>query len=121
MQTQSHYGLMSTDRRHDNSTTPATRILVTGAPRSGTTVLGRLLALSSSVAYLWEPFNQRYREGIPDYYPYCGPASPPEKTRFYDELIEQTLQMRNLNPHIEFFDRDGAFVRLGKRLGARVK
>lgn len=108
---------MSTDRRQDDSISPASRILVTGAPRSGTTVLGRLMALSSSVAYLWEPFNQRYREGIPDYYPYCGPASPLEKTTFYDRLIEQTLDMRNLNPHIEFFDRDSAFVRLGKRLG----
>jgi hypothetical protein len=44
-------------------------ILVTGVPRSGTTILGRMIAFSPSVNYLWEPFNNKYRNGIPDYYP----------------------------------------------------
>lgn len=39
-------------------------ILVTGSHRSGSTWVGRMLALSPSVGYIHEPFNIRHRHGI---------------------------------------------------------
>ncbi len=39
-------------------------ILVTGSHRSGSTWVGRMIALSPSVAYIHEPFNLRHRPGI---------------------------------------------------------
>ena len=44
-----------------NSSRP---ILVTGAHRSGSTWIGRMLALSSEVGYIQEPFNLHHRPGI---------------------------------------------------------
>jgi hypothetical protein len=51
-------------------------ILVTGAHRSGTTWVGRVLAASATpVGYIWEPFNPRHRPGtfpirFPHYFHY---------------------------------------------------
>lgn len=51
-------------------------ILVTGAHRSGTTWVGRVLAASATpVGYIWEPFNPRHRLGtfpirFPHYFHY---------------------------------------------------
>jgi hypothetical protein len=39
-------------------------ILVTGAPRSGTTWVGNMLAASSQLYYIHEPFNPDYRPGL---------------------------------------------------------
>jgi hypothetical protein len=39
-------------------------ILITGAPRSGTTWVGRVLDLSSQVGYINEPFNPSHQPGI---------------------------------------------------------
>jgi len=39
-------------------------ILVTGAPRSGTTWVGKMLALAPGVAYIHEPFNPATQPGI---------------------------------------------------------
>ncbi len=39
-------------------------ILITGSHRSGSTWVGRMIALSSSVGYIHEPFNLRHRLGI---------------------------------------------------------
>ncbi|MFC1738281.1 sulfotransferase [Planctomycetota bacterium] len=39
-------------------------ILVTGSHRSGSTWTGRMLALSSNIAYIHEPFNLEHRRGI---------------------------------------------------------
>jgi hypothetical protein len=66
--------------------TPAERpILVTGAHRSGTTWVGRVLAASTNppLGYLWEPFNPRHRPGtfpvrFPRYFEYlCAENGPP--------------------------------------------
>jgi Sulfotransferase family len=43
-------------------------ILVTGAHRSGTTWVGKMLALAPGVAYLHEPFNPRFSAGRFDRY-----------------------------------------------------
>ena len=39
-------------------------ILVTGAPRSGTTWVGRMLTLAPGVGYIHEPFNPTTDAGI---------------------------------------------------------
>ena len=49
----------------DSSKAP---ILVTGAHRSGTTWVGRMLALAPGVAYVHEPFNPRFSAGAFDRY-----------------------------------------------------
>jgi len=93
------------------------RILVTGVPRSGTTFVGRVLALAKDTSYLWEPFNSKYRKGVPDYYPYIGPSSPPEKVVFYSRLINTTLQLRELRANVTIHSSDGLFRRLVKQCG----
>jgi hypothetical protein len=42
---------------------PVKPVLVTGAPRSGTTWVGNMLAASSQLYYIHEPFNPDYRPG----------------------------------------------------------
>jgi hypothetical protein len=78
--------------------TPAERpILVTGAHRSGTTWVGRVLAASTSprLGYLWEPFNPRHRPGtfpvrFPRYFEYlCA-----ENGRPYVEPLTGALGFR---------------------------
>jgi hypothetical protein len=46
------------------STLDAPPILVTGAHRSGTTWVGKMLALAPGVAYIHEPFNPRTPPGL---------------------------------------------------------
>lgn len=46
--------------------TPARPILVTGAHRSGTGWISRVMASSGEAAYLWEPFSPMHRPGICD-------------------------------------------------------
>jgi hypothetical protein len=78
--------------------TPTERpILVTGAHRSGTTWVGRVLAASTSprLGYLWEPFNPRHRPGtfpvrFPRYFEYlCAENGTP-----YVEPLRAALAFR---------------------------
>jgi len=92
-------------------------ILVTGVPRSGTTVIGRMIAFSRDVNYVWEPFNLKYRKGVPDYYPYIGNETRKKKRDLYDSLITDTIHMRNLKPIIEINPQDSIIKRVGKKLG----
>ena len=93
------------------------KFLVTGAPRSGTTVLGRIMAGSPAVNYLWEPFNNRYRANVPDYYPYIGASSPAAKRTAYNDLVQATLRLKQLDAYIAIRENDSLPVRMGKRLG----
>src|SRR6185437_11687325 len=86
-------------RRPAGTLTPAERpILVTGAHRSGTTWVGRVLAASTNPAlgYLWEPFNPRHRPGtfpvrFPRYFEYlCA-----ENGRPYVEPMSAALAFRD--------------------------
>jgi hypothetical protein len=45
-------------------TAPSNPILVTGSHRSGSTWVGRMLALDPSVGFIMEPFNLNHRPGI---------------------------------------------------------
>jgi len=74
---------------------PSSPILVTGSPRSGTTWVGKMIAASSIVGYIWEPFNLSHRPGV------CGAEFPywfthvSEKNEapFYEHL-KHTLSFR---------------------------
>jgi hypothetical protein len=92
-------------------------VLVTGAPRSGTTFVGRVINFSNETNYLWEPFNQNYRKGIPDYYPYLGESSSKSKINSYDIIIKNTINFTDLKPKIKFLDSDNYFVFLLKKIG----
>lgn len=92
-------------------------IFITGVPRGGTTILGRMIAFSSDVNYLWEPFNLKYRVGVPDYYPFIGNDSSNEKKFFYSKLIQDTINLKNLNPVITINPHDSIIKRVGKKLG----
>lgn len=69
-------------------------VLVTGMPRSGTTLVGHVLARHPGAVEIWEPFNRRYRRGVPDYYPYVGASTPASKRETYVGLLEDTLALR---------------------------
>lgn len=92
-------------------------ILVTGVPRSGTTLIGRIIAFSNDVNYIWEPFNLKYRCGIPDYYPYSGKETNDEKRLFYDNLIKDTIRLKNLKPVITVNPGDSIIKRIVKKMG----
>jgi hypothetical protein len=62
------------------SSSRRTPILVTGAHRSGTTWVGKMLALSDEVGYIHEPFGKRRNRGITSrpfqtWYPYVKAGS----------------------------------------------
>lgn len=92
-------------------------LLVTGSPRSGTTVLGRMLAFSSDINYIWEPFNSKYWDRIPDYYPYIGDESDKEKITIYDNLINDVIHLKKLKPKISFSPEDSLIKRIAKKYG----
>ena len=81
-------------------------ILVTGAPRSGTTVVGKIASLNSDTNYLMEPLNNRLRRGIPDYYPYVGSKTNSDKRQKYNSLIAETIRLRNLQPQVTILPQD---------------
>jgi hypothetical protein len=74
--------------RSDSSKAP---ILVTGAHRSGTTWVGRMLALAPGVAYVHEPFNPRFSAGAFDRY--FTVVTHENETRYAPEL-ERALSFR---------------------------
>lgn len=66
-------------------------ILVTGAPRSGTTFLGKMLSLHPSVAYIDEPFNKETGlEGIDRHYAFIT-KDDPELEAKYAALVHDLL------------------------------
>jgi hypothetical protein len=73
----------------------ASPILVTGAHRSGTTWVGRMLSLSPAVGYVEEPFSLRHRRGICDViFPYWFMYVTPENEAPYVQPIKDMLAFR---------------------------
>jgi hypothetical protein len=66
-------------------------ILVTGAHRSGTTWVGKMLALAPGVGYVHEPFNPRFSAGAFDRY--FTVVTQENETRYAPEL-ERALTFR---------------------------
>lgn len=66
-------------------------IMITGCPRSGSTILAKVLALSPSVGYAEEPFNsQTGMIGTDDrFFPYIYPGSTYQQQ--YDQLLHDIL------------------------------
>jgi len=93
------------------------RILVTGAPRSGTTFLGEMINLSKNVLYIWEPFNSNFRKGINYYYPYCGDSTNQKKRDYLLEIIKNTLDLKNLRASIKINNEDNFIKSLVKKIG----
>ena len=70
-------------------------ILVTGAHRSGTTWVGRMLALAPGVAYIHEPFNPRTAAGLsPARFDRYFTVVTSENEARYRPGLEQTLGLR---------------------------
>ncbi|MBK5307379.1 MAG: sulfotransferase [Frankiaceae bacterium] len=91
-------------------------MLVTGTPRSGTTFVGRMLALPPDVGYLDEPFNvQMGIHGIEQQFLHLT-AAHPEATR-YRGLLEDLLAGRATFRRGAF---DGPATSVVARAGRRV-
>lgn len=69
---------------------PATRrpILVTGANRSGTTWVGRILAAAGGVTYIHEPFNHQYHD------PACALIPPPFAQHYHYVLAHEHKRVK---------------------------
>lgn len=81
-------------------------ILVTGVPRSGTTFLGRVIALSPQTNYLWEPLNSRFRMGMEYHYPYLGSSSSLKKKQVCNDIIRNTVDYKNLKANYGRYKKD---------------
>jgi hypothetical protein len=76
-------------------------ILVTGSHRSGTTWVGRMLALSPGVGYVHEPFFPRrwpgwLREPLPHVYQYICPENEGRFAPLIEDVLEYRYPFRNL-------------------------
>ncbi len=74
-------------------------ILITGAHRSGTTWVGKMLSLSNKIAYIHEPFNKVYRNtgfGIQPafWFQYIDESNQSE---YYQKLLD-TLHLKTISP-----------------------
>lgn len=94
------------------------RLLVTGAARSGTTILGRVLDFAPQTNYLLEPFNRYVWMQCPDYHAYLGENSPELKKGYYREFISNVLDMRGLVPWPDY-KKDSYLKNLASGLGLR--
>jgi hypothetical protein len=105
-------------------------ILVTGAPRAGTTWVGRMLDLSPRVGYINEPFNPTHQPGIcscvfPHWYQYIHAGNEDEyipgltaMLRFR-YLFTAQLQQRPSRATMETLVRDGWNFTIARVRGAR--
>lgn len=78
-------------------------ILVAGNPRSGTTFVGKMLALNKSVQYLDEPFNAEFGMlGVKSYFPYVNQTNPDELSlhnkKLVDDFFNRKAEFRKLDP-----------------------
>jgi Sulfotransferase family len=105
-------------------------ILVTGAHRSGTTWVGKMLALAPGVTYIHEPFNPRTAAGLsPARFDRYFTVVTSENEARYRPGLEQTLrfryglgaQLRSLRGGRDFarIPRDLARVERARMSGAR--
>lgn len=91
-------------------------IFVSGAVRTGTTFVGRVLSLPLEVDYLHEPYNQlRSRLSDPGARPYVRLSLDTEEMRFYDEftqrLFKYDIQLPNYIP-----ENDVWFKKISKEI-----
>ena len=109
---------MSAAYERDGPAAPLRPVLVTGAHRSGTTWIGRILAMDPRLAYLDEPFNPDYRPratGRPLPHPYLFVHDGNEAT--YARAVDGAMALRYpVGPQIREMWRPGAAVALAQRV-----
>ena len=78
-------------------------IFVTGAPRSGTTWVGKMLALSKNIGYIHEPFNTDHNIGrIAKQFDYRFQYIELGKKSKYEKLFKDVMDFKyNLNNAIK--------------------
>lgn len=88
-------------------------ILVTGAPRSGTTFVGKMLAAPANVGYLKEPFNANFgAEGLSGQFIYLnGVDNRPADRELVDNFLRGKSQFKRLPTN----QNDSTMVRLGRK------
>ena len=98
--------------------TPDRWIFVTGAPRSGTTFVGKVLATPVTVDYIHEPFNPACGlPGVDTRYTYVRPGTPEEQElrRLVGSMLSYDFKLTTA-----FYERDSPLKRLVKRaVGSR--
>ncbi|MBV6449739.1 MAG: hypothetical protein MHPDNHAH_00452 [Anaerolineales bacterium] len=100
----------------DSPTFRVQPILVTGAHRSGTTWVGRMLALDPQVAYISEPLNVLHRPGVlraktPHWYQYICEENEVEYLAPYTELLDYRYHTWN---EIKSIRSIKDFLRMGR-------
>jgi hypothetical protein len=105
-------------------------ILVTGAPRTGTTWVGQMLARSSAVGYINEPFNPTHQPGIfpcmfPYWYQYLKDEGAAGCARSLAAMLDfrynlaAQLRRRPRRAGLEALARDGWAFAIARVRGAR--
>lgn len=98
-------------------------ILVTGAHRSGTTWVGKMLAANSAVAYVSEPLNVWHRRGVyrpevKNWYQYITPENEADFLPAFKELLEFRY---HLFAEILSLRSQKDFLRMGRDLSIFTK
>ncbi len=96
-------------------------ILVTGAPRSGTTFLGTVLSLNRGVSFIYEPMSRVYGlRDVPDplLYVRAGSSYEPTAERMTRDLLAGRGQFRKPPPDAAAASRPRAIAR--RMLGSEV-
>ncbi len=93
-------------------------ILVTGAHRSGTTWVGRMLASNSQTAYISEPLNVLHRRGVyraevNSWYPYIAQENESQYLSAFDDLLNFKY---HLFDEIKSLRSRKDFLRMGRDL-----
>lgn len=115
----------------DSQNIPVSPILVTGAHRSGTTWVGKMLAANSQAAYVSEPLNVHHRPGVlrakvNHWYQYVCDENEGEYLSAFEELLDyryHTLnEIRSIRSLKDFLrmGRDFAIFYNGLMLGQRI-
>ena len=106
-------------------------ILVTGAHRSGTTWVGKMLAAGADTAYISEPLNVLHRPGVfrapvKHWYTYINNENESEYLPAFHELLNfqyhTLLEIRSIRSHIDFLrmGRDFHTFFIGNMQGQRA-
>ena len=106
-------------------------ILVTGAHRSGTTWVGKMLAACADTAYVSEPLNVLHRPGVfrapvKHWYTYINNENESEYLTAFHELLNfqyhTLLEIRSIRSHIDFLrmGRDFHTFFIGNMQGQRA-
>lgn len=106
-----------------SSTNDRQPILVTGAHRTGTTWVGKMLAANAETAYISEPLNVLHRPGVlsapfQHWYAYINHENEADYLPAFRELLEFRYHLRD---EIRSIHSRKDFLRMGRDLGIFTK